>query len=236
MKTDKKKEEFSKRLNLILDAADVPIKGKGRQMCIGKQFDVTDKAAWKWLNGEAIPKMTNLILIVEKYKKTGVSVEWLLSGSQEILPHCFVDDYQGNDSKAIVKFNSNYLILLLVNWSELSKFLEDKHNKSGGYKTMPTNENVSNNAFMVMMNDDEFFPYLAKSQIAIIEPEEELNKTVGMRVLVMVNHVMMIMDHRRHDTSYLYPMMDKATGIKISEIDDFQLIGIVSKRVYSKDG
>lgn len=229
MTLNNKRLKFSKRLNLILDAADVPIKGKGRQEYISKQFGISNKGAWKWLNGDAIPQMTRLILIVEKYKKTGVSVEWLLSGSKELLPHCFLDESHE-------KFISNYLILHLLNWSELSTFLENKNKKLGEYKTMPTNENCSINAFMVMMNNNEFSPYLNKSQIAIIEPEKELNKTVGMRVLVMVNHVMMIMDHRIHETNYLYPMMDKATGIKVSEIDNFQMIGFIFKRIYSQDG
>ncbi len=236
MTLNNKKEEFSKRLNLILDAAGVPIKGKGRQEYISKQFDVSNKGAWKWLNGDAIPQMVRIMLIVDKYKNTGVTVEWLLSGSPKLLPHCFLEEYKDGDSNPTVKFISNYLILPIVNWSELSMFLEDKNKKLGRYKTKPTDEECSNDAFMVIMKNDEFAPYLNKSQIAIIEPEEELSKTTGMRVLVRVNHVSMIMDHRVHETNYLYPMMDKATGLKVSEIDSFQLIGFVFKRVYSQDG
>lgn len=86
MVTNDEKQLFSKRLNLVLDKAGIPPKGKGRQGILAKMFGVSDKGARKWIEGESIPSTTKLPVIVKKFKDTGVTVEWLLSGDPEKLP------------------------------------------------------------------------------------------------------------------------------------------------------
>lgn len=86
--TDKdEKQAFSDRFNAILDLAGVPPKGKGRQGVLSKMFHVSDKGARKWIEGEAIPSVTkNLPPIIEKFKDTGVTIEWLLTGNPAYTP------------------------------------------------------------------------------------------------------------------------------------------------------
>lgn len=82
----KDKQGFSDRLNAVLDAANVINLNEGRQGYIGKMFGVSGNGARKWLLGEAIPKYEMLCEIVDKYKSTGVTIEWLLSGNPELSP------------------------------------------------------------------------------------------------------------------------------------------------------
>ena len=71
--------EFSRRLNEALDESPlgVPIKGDGRQIFVSRLFEVDQKGARKWLEGEGFPKLERCIIIS---KKLNVSVEWLLTG------------------------------------------------------------------------------------------------------------------------------------------------------------
>ncbi len=71
-------EAFSERLNLVLDESGVPPKGSGRQLAIAKRFDVSQKGARRWLEGESFPEMHRAIAIAGAYD---VCVEWLLTGS-----------------------------------------------------------------------------------------------------------------------------------------------------------
>lgn len=71
------KEEFSRRLNEVLDRAGFPPKGKGRQVVLAKRYGVSQKGARKWLEAEAIPGTTRLAEIA---MDLGVTTEYLLTG------------------------------------------------------------------------------------------------------------------------------------------------------------
>lgn len=86
MVTKDEKQAFSNRFNAILDKAGIPPKGKGRQGVLAKIFGVSDKGARKWIEGESIPSTTKLPSIVDKFKATGVTVEWLLTGNSAYSP------------------------------------------------------------------------------------------------------------------------------------------------------
>lgn len=74
---DDERLTFAARLNEALDDIGYAPKGSGRQVALGKQFDVSQKGARKWLEGEAMPELTRAIQIAGAL---GVSVEWLLTG------------------------------------------------------------------------------------------------------------------------------------------------------------
>lgn len=71
--------EFSRRLNEALDESPlgVPPKGDGRQTFVSRLFEVDQKGARKWLEGEGFPKLQRIITIS---KKLNVAVEWLVTG------------------------------------------------------------------------------------------------------------------------------------------------------------
>lgn len=82
MVTKDEKQEFSKRLNAILDEAGFAPKGQNRQGLLGKEFDVSQKGARKWLEGEAIPAQKTLVKIADRFK---VKAHYLRYGDQSSL-------------------------------------------------------------------------------------------------------------------------------------------------------
>ena len=71
-------QAFSDRLNAALDAIHFAAKGKGRQVQLGVNFGVTQKAARKWLEAESIPRMGALKELSEWLQ---CDIEWLLTGN-----------------------------------------------------------------------------------------------------------------------------------------------------------
>lgn len=69
--------EFASRLNALCDEKNIPPKGKARQTTVATLFEVSQKGARKWLEGEGYPTL-------EKAKEIAtwgnVQVEWLLTG------------------------------------------------------------------------------------------------------------------------------------------------------------
>jgi len=79
MVTEDARTEFSARLNEALDQCGIAPKGRGRQVAVAKLFDVSQKGARKWLEGEAIP---NTKRIPEIAARLNTSTEWLLTGRE----------------------------------------------------------------------------------------------------------------------------------------------------------
>lgn len=78
MKNMSELENFSHRLNELCDEKDIPL--WGRQVAMGKIFDVSQNGARKWLDGESWPRMETLIKISAW---ADVSIDWLISGRGE---------------------------------------------------------------------------------------------------------------------------------------------------------
>ena len=74
--TDKVKEEFTKRLHEAMDKKGYPVRGRAR--VLSKEFQISDKGASKWLNGDAIPETSKIPLLASFL---GVNAEWLLNGN-----------------------------------------------------------------------------------------------------------------------------------------------------------
>lgn len=78
--TDLVKQDFAQRLHKAMDVASYPIRGRAR--ILSREFNVSDKGAGKWLNGDAMPETSKIPLIAQFLK---VNAEWLLSGSGAML-------------------------------------------------------------------------------------------------------------------------------------------------------
>jgi hypothetical protein len=100
---------FSIRFNLLLDHCGIRIKGDGRQYELSKIFKVSNKAAWNWISGNAIPRMEMLTVILNYFhRQAPVGIEWLLSGNPVHAPTWLADNEKGlytND--AIIKSGGN---------------------------------------------------------------------------------------------------------------------------------
>jgi transcriptional regulator with XRE-family HTH domain len=70
---------FSQRLHKAMSDAGHPARGRARYL--SKFFQISDKAAGKWLNGDSIPETSK---IPELAKLLGVNSEWLLSGAGDM--------------------------------------------------------------------------------------------------------------------------------------------------------
>ncbi len=77
MEIDHEKAAFSARLNEICDEMSVPPKGQARQTTLARIFNVTQKGARKWLEGEGYPALDMARRIAVW---SNVCIEWLLSG------------------------------------------------------------------------------------------------------------------------------------------------------------
>ena len=69
--------EFAQRLNEMCDEGGVPPKGKARQAIVAKLFDVSQKGARKWLEGEGFPSQQKGIQICRHWN---VHYDWLMTG------------------------------------------------------------------------------------------------------------------------------------------------------------
>lgn len=74
---DGERPAFAKRFNLACDRAGIPAKGSGRQTAVATLFQVSQKGARKWLEGEAIPGTKRIPVMA---RTLGVTAEWLLTG------------------------------------------------------------------------------------------------------------------------------------------------------------
>lgn len=72
------KKDFSKRLNEVLDEHHFKEEDDGRQTALGKMFNVSQNAARKWLLGEALPQLSRVLQICERFD---INPLWLLMGS-----------------------------------------------------------------------------------------------------------------------------------------------------------
>ena len=73
------RDEFAARLNELCDEAGLRPKYEGRQVDLSRIFGVTQNGARKWLEGEALPRLTKASEIALHF---GVHTEWLLTGKE----------------------------------------------------------------------------------------------------------------------------------------------------------
>ncbi len=74
---------FSRRLNEICDDMNVPPKGKARQTSLARIFDVSQKGARKWLEGEGY---CTTAMGKKIAAWAAVSFDWLMTGESEKRP------------------------------------------------------------------------------------------------------------------------------------------------------
>lgn len=97
-KTDRVKVEFAKRLHDAMDKKGYPVRGRAR--VLSKEFQISDKGAGKWLNGESIPETSKIPLIA---KFLDVKSEWLISGNEEITKFSDNNLIQSNTLRSLEK-------------------------------------------------------------------------------------------------------------------------------------
>ncbi|MFT4048001.1 MAG: hypothetical protein QM661_15100 [Solimonas sp.] len=80
-------QTFAARFNQALDELPArqrpPHKGAGRQNFVAQMFHISQKGARKWLEGEAMPRLSRIPQIATR---CGVNGEWLLTGQGPMRP------------------------------------------------------------------------------------------------------------------------------------------------------
>jgi len=168
------KQGFSDRLNAVLDAAGVVKIGDGRQGVLKDLLKVSDKGARKWIQGESIPRYEKLLKIVEKYKKTGVTVEWLLSGNPELSPFkTAILETQG--TYKIKKMEMPAWKIPIINWVKAGEFTECVDNtwQNEAQEWVGTTTKPNTHTFALRIKGDSMEPLFTEGMLIIIEPDFE---------------------------------------------------------------
>lgn len=168
------KQGFSDRLNAVLDAAGVVKIGEGRQGVLKKIFKVSDKGARKWIQGESIPRYERLLEIVDRYKQTGVTVEWLLSGDQKLSP------FRNKITENAIDYRSKNMEMPawkvpIISWVRAGEFTECTDNTQAEETTewIGTTTKPQTYTFALRIIGDSMEPLFTEGMLIIIEPEFE---------------------------------------------------------------
>lgn len=145
--------EFSKRLNLVADQNGMPAKGSGRQGAMAALFGVSQKGARKWLEGEAIPKLSRLNEIAKHF---GVNSEWLLSGRGSMPQE--KTEY-GVKEPAANYINKKPYRLPLIPFMDIGEWrdLVEQFRLNGSGEWIETTTEASESAFALKVRDGSMF-------------------------------------------------------------------------------
>jgi hypothetical protein len=172
-----KKQEFSDRLNYLLDIAGLPPKGKGRQKALSAMFRVSQNGARKWIEGESIPHSTkSLPLIVEKFKRYGATAEWLLTGNQDYHPDKILENkIKLNVNQSSIKITLKFVPIPVVAKVRFSDNDDRKKEvitmgEEGGFIIFP---GASTNSYTYCQIGDELKPRIKDGEYLVIDPDKE---------------------------------------------------------------
>lgn len=169
---DNDKQEFSNRFNAVLDAAGITKFNQGRQGALAKMFGVSGNGARKWIQGESIPRYEKLLDIVERFKETGVCVEWLLSGEPKLSPF----------KNKITENSANYANMEMpawkvpiISWIKAGEFSEcsDIQLPEQADEWLGTTTKPRTHTFALRIKGDSMEPLFTEGMLIIIEPDME---------------------------------------------------------------
>lgn len=146
---------FSKRLDHALDLFGVPPKGKGRQVILGKMFNVSQKAANKWLEGISLPDTMRIAVIADKLN---VNVEWLTYGTGPI-----------NAEPLPGTGDSRWKRVPLISWDQAANY--ENFDVKTVEKWTWTDVECSTKTFGVIVEDDSMMPRYEEGAVVIFDPE-----------------------------------------------------------------
>lgn len=162
MRTDDK-TKFATRLNEALDIANIPPKGKGRQLKLASLLKVSQESARKWLSGESFPDTKR---IFEMANLLNVNTQWLLSGIGKVT--------QSVKVKELPTENSPFWIQVpILTWEEAGNchtVLKDIHKRKIIEYAWAETE-IGPNSYALIVKDDSMIPRYEKNSILIIDPD-----------------------------------------------------------------
>jgi SOS-response transcriptional repressor LexA len=237
------KQAFSDRFNEILDKAGIPPKGKGRQGVLAKLFDVSDKGARKWIEAESIPRFAKLTQIVEKFKETGATIEWLLTGNPSYSPGLKRDQGKpiANLNVSPVTEDGNTSPILgenrkipLINWSQAwqwRQIIDDYLPSNHEIKLLCPVMHGKHTFALRVRGDAMVSPYLSyysypEGAYIFVDPDREV--TNGCRVIAKMpgNNEFIFKEYREDDGKrYLKPLNPQYPIREMT--DQMEICGVV---------
>lgn len=106
-KTDELLKIFAQNLNRVLDAADFPPAGSGRQIAVADTFHVSPTAARKWLLGLGMPELDHMMAICTRFN---VTIDELLGRAPRPLGKSVsIPILNGEKEVSVVQFEADWL-------------------------------------------------------------------------------------------------------------------------------
>ena len=162
MATNEKKE-FADRLNRALDIANIPPKGKGRQLKLASLLNVSQESVRKWLSGESFPDTNRIFEIANKLN---VNIQWLLSGIGKITQSVKIKELPIENSVTWTK-------VPILTWEEAGrwdKVIKTIHEKES-IEYAWAEPGIGENSYALIVKDDSMVPRYEKDSILIIDPD-----------------------------------------------------------------
>lgn len=158
------KLKFAERLNQALDYSGIPPKGKGRQIKVAEIFSVSQESVRKWLEGKSFPDTKRILKIA---KKLNVDAQWLLTGLENINPSFITKELPHENSTLWIK-------VPILSWEEAGKWdILLPNIETNNRKWVWAATNISNQAYALIVNNDEMLPRYELNSILIIDPKYE---------------------------------------------------------------
>ncbi|MDA3556644.1 S24 family peptidase [Acinetobacter sp. AOR15_HL] len=169
--TDLVKQEFAKRLHKAMDKASYPLRGRAR--VLSKEFNISDKGAGKWLNGDAIPETSKIPLIAQFLK---VNSEWLLSGFGLMTNNSDNDNVSINlDNNVDIKEKINVLgqLIPVISWVEAGTWttIESVPIGTEFHEWLPPNPKCGKNGYGLIVRGESMSPKFEPNDRIYVNPD-----------------------------------------------------------------
>lgn len=204
------KDLFSERLNHALDINGIPTKGRGRQLVVAKMFNVSQKGASKWLEGQAFPEQERLIAIAERLK---VNVEWLLTGKGFIN----IEDIP-MPSKSVMKR------IPLLEWNDAANWRKISFDQN--IKWSWADADIGPCAFALKICDDSMSPRYESGAIIVVDPEFMPKHRIIVIVRIKKTNEILCRQLVVHNNKYyLKPNNVKYPALFVTDMQQIEIIG-----------
>lgn len=226
---DSEKTAWAARFNSVLDAADFPDMHDGRQVAVSKTFGISIRGAAKWLSGESIPKYERILEIIEKFKDTGVTYEWLMRGGGDLssLTKNIYNEPAGyySDDAQLRTWK-----LPVIDWVKAGDFTEtiDLHQPGYADEWIDTTTKPRAHTFALRVKGDSMEPKFSEGMLITVEPG--LDPLHGDYVIAKngvgeATFKQLIKDGSEY---YLKPLNDR---YPIKPLGDGRIVGVVREAV-----
>ncbi|WP_179998052.1 LexA family transcriptional regulator [Acinetobacter sp. YH12239] len=173
-RTDKVKEEFSKRLHMAMDNAGYPVRGRAR--VLSKHFSVSDKGAGKWLNADAIPETSKIPLIAEFLK---VNSEWLISGAGQMNLHSTqISKHESKyDNNITTPFPITGRLIPVISWVQAGSWtsVDSVPNGTQFEEWLPPNPKCGKNGYGLEVVGESMLPDFRPGDKIYVNPNFQTN-------------------------------------------------------------